>query len=79
MEYIKVILPIGGVIIGALASYFLVKPKSKIIEEAARREAEALRDNAGKESKRIIKKCCCTNPQSCIEYTICTFFSLKYA
>lgn len=54
MEYLKIILPIGGVIIGALASYFLVKPKSKIIEEAARREAEALRDNAGKESKRII-------------------------
>ena len=54
MEYLNIIFPIGGVIIGALASYFLVKPKSKIIEEAARREAEALRENAGKESKRII-------------------------
>lgn len=54
MEYLKIILPLGGVIVGALASYFLVKPKSKIIEEAARREAEALRDNARKESKRII-------------------------
>lgn len=54
MEYLKVILPLGGVLIGALASYFLVKPKSKIIEEGAQREAESLRDNAGKESKRII-------------------------
>lgn len=54
MEYLKIILPIAGVVIGAIASYFLVKPKSKIIEEAAHREAEALRENAGKESKRII-------------------------
>ena len=55
MEYLQIILPIGGVIIGALASYFLVKPKSKIIEEAARREAEGLRTNAQKESRRIIE------------------------
>ena len=54
MDYLNIILPLGGVIVGAIASYFLVKPKSKIIEEAAHKAAEALRENAEKESKRII-------------------------
>ncbi len=54
MDYLQVILPIGGVLIGAIASYFLVKPKSKIIEEAAQKAADALRENARLESERII-------------------------
>ena len=54
MELLTIIFVIGGLLVGAGASYFLVRPKSKLIEEAARREAERTRKNAERESERIL-------------------------
>lgn len=54
MEILNIALPVGGLVVGFLASYLLVRPKSKIIEETARREADRVRGTAEKESDRLL-------------------------
>ncbi len=43
----------AGLLIGLGISYFVFRPKSKIIEETAKREAERIRKNAENEAERI--------------------------
>jgi len=46
----------GSFVIGTLLAYFIVRPKSKIIEDAARQEAERTRKNAEVESDRTLRE-----------------------
>ncbi len=54
MEIWYIILALGGVAIGAVLSYLLVQPKTKILEEAARNEADKTRQLAKEEADRIL-------------------------
>lgn len=49
-----ILLSTGGVLIGALLSYFFVRPKSKLIEETAKREADRIRKSAELDAERIL-------------------------
>lgn len=48
------IIATGGVLLGAILSYFLTKPRSKIIEEAAQKSAEQIRKTSEIEAERLL-------------------------
>jgi len=54
MEISYIVLTLAGVAVGAILSYVLVQPKTKLLEETARRDAEKVRQNAKEESERIL-------------------------
>ena len=51
---LEILLPVAGVIVGAVLSYFVVKPRSKQLQAQAEQEAERTRITAEKESKRML-------------------------
>ncbi len=55
METLTFLLPIGGLALGLGLSWMLMRPRTKSIESAARREAEQLRGTAQKESERLLQ------------------------
>ncbi len=50
----QVIIATGGAALGAVLSYFLTKPRSKIIEEAAHKSAEQIRKTSELEAERLL-------------------------
>ncbi len=50
----QVVIATGGLLVGAILSYFLTKPRSKIIEEAARKSADQIRKTSELESERLL-------------------------
>ena len=54
MDITIIITGLLGFLGGLLITYVVTKPKAKILEEAAQREAEMLRKNAKEEAQRII-------------------------
>ncbi|PID70590.1 ribonuclease Y [bacterium DOLZORAL124_38_8] len=53
---LEILLPVAGIIVGAILSYFLVKPKSKQLQELAEKDAERTRNAAEKDAKRMIEE-----------------------
>ncbi|MDH3324544.1 MAG: ribonuclease Y [Candidatus Peregrinibacteria bacterium] len=51
---IELLIGAGGVFFGGLLAYLLARPKSKIIEETAKKEVERLRKNAENDAERIV-------------------------
>jgi ribonuclease Y len=50
----QIIIATGGVLLGSVMSYFLTKPRSKIIEEAAQKSADQIRKTSELESERLL-------------------------
>ncbi|MCB9809600.1 ribonuclease Y [Candidatus Peribacteria bacterium] len=53
MEYLSYIWPLGGLLVGLGLGYIAFRPKAKLIEQAAIREAERLKNMAEKEVARL--------------------------
>jgi len=54
MNILLIALPIIGVAVGSVLSYLFVKPRTQLLEEAARGEAERIRSIAKEEADRIL-------------------------
>ena len=54
MEILSIILALGGVALGAVLSFLFVRPRTKILEEAAKGEADRIRKNAEADAERIL-------------------------
>lgn len=55
MDLLTIVLPAGGLVVGAVLSWALVRPKSKAIEAKAQTDADRLRQSAQKESERVLQ------------------------
>jgi ribonuclease Y len=54
MDILYIILALGGVALGAVVSYLFVRPRTKLLEETAKGEAERIRRNAETDAERIL-------------------------
>ncbi len=54
MESLTILVGVGSLLVGGVGAYLFVRPKSKLIEEASRKEADRVRQLAEKESERIL-------------------------
>lgn len=54
MDILYIILALGGVALGSVVSYLFVRPRTKLLEETAKGEAERIRKNAETEAERIV-------------------------
>ena len=54
MEITLIITAVGGLVLGGVGTYFLSRPKAKIIEDAAKKSAEQIRKNAGLDAEHIL-------------------------
>jgi ribonuclease Y len=55
MNYLTLLLPAGGLVVGLGVSWILLRPRVRSIESAARHEAELVRGTAQKESERLLQ------------------------
>ncbi len=56
METLTILIGCGGVLLGIGSTYFYMRPKSKMIEESAQREADRIRKSAKIEADRIARE-----------------------
>jgi len=54
MNFLFILLPLAGVAAGSVLSYLFVRPRTKLLEETARGEADRIRSNAKQEADRIL-------------------------
>jgi len=54
MDILYIILALGGVALGSVVSYLFVRPRTKLLEETAKGEAQRMRQNAEVDAERIL-------------------------
>ncbi len=54
MDIFYIILALGGAALGSVVSYLFVRPRTKLLEETAKGEAERIRKNAEVDAERIL-------------------------